>query len=52
METIEIENVDEALCLFGEAAIKQEEAIRSGKSKIANRNYDKMRSVVIFLKKQ
>jgi len=50
METIEIENVDEALCLFGEAAIKQEEAIRSGKSKIANRNYDKMRSIVIFLK--
>ena len=50
METMKIENVDEALCLFEEAAIKQEEAIRSGKSKIANRNYDKMRSVVIFLK--
>ena len=50
METMKIENVDEALCLFEEAAIKQEEAVRSGKSKIANRNYDKIKSIVIFLK--
>ena len=27
METMKIENVDEALCLFEEAAIKQEEAV-------------------------
>ena len=45
METMKIENVDEALCLFEEAAIKQEEAVRSGKSKIANRNYDKIKSI-------
>ena len=30
--------------------IEKEEAVRSGKSKIANRNYDKIKSIVIFLK--
>ena len=36
--------------LFEDAAIKQEEAISMGKSKIANRNYDKIAEVIKYLR--
>ena len=43
-------NVKEALELFETAAIKQGEAISNGNSKIANHNYDKMATVIKFLR--
>lgn len=50
MEAIKIENVEEALKLFEDAAIKQSDASNNGKSKIANRNYDKIVSSISYLK--
>lgn len=47
---MKIKNIDEALSLFEKAAIEQGEAIKLGKHKKANRNYDKMKNVVIYLR--
>lgn len=50
METMRIKNVEIALQLFEEAAIKQGEASKLGKGKEANRYYDKIGTIVTYLK--
>lgn len=51
IETLKtIKDIKEALELFETAAIKQGEAISNGNSKIANHNYDKMATVIKFLR--
>lgn len=51
METMrKINDLKEALKLFEDAAIKRGEAIRNGRSKIANRNYDKMADIAKYLR--
>ena len=47
---MKIKDIDEALSLFEKAAIEQGEASKLGKNKTANRNYDKIKNVVMYLK--
>lgn len=52
METMrKINNLKEALKFFEDAAIKYGEAIRNGKSKIANRNFDILADIAKYLRK-
>lgn len=46
-----INNLKEALKFFEDAAIKYGEAIRNGKSKIANRNFDILADIAKYLRK-
>lgn len=47
----QINDLKEALKLFEDAATKYGEAIRSGKSRIANRNYDLKADIAKYLRK-
>lgn len=53
METMrKINNVEEALALFQDAAIKHEEASKEGNYKVVNLNYGKIADAVKFLKER
>lgn len=47
-----IKNIDTALSIFEEAAIKQAEAIEEGNYKMGNKQYDKIVRAMIFIKSE
>lgn len=48
----QISNINEALALYEQKAIKRGEALEEGRSKIANRCYDSICDIVSFLRAQ